>query len=112
MSRAWFATAAALVGAFFCLGGCGGDERPDARRIVLSYSANPRPYMPAPEEVAKQVASDLEDVGFTVELRKHDWTPYLSHTKRGDPQMAAGGDAGTAAVRSPVPLPAATDEPR
>ncbi len=82
---------AVLVGGL-ALGACGGREPgSDLRRIVLSYSATSRPYMPAPAEVAKQIASDLEEAGFTVDLRKHDWTPYLDLTKRGDHQLALFG---------------------
>lgn len=74
------------------LAGCGGRSEGDPRRtIVLSYGNASRPYMPNPEEVAKQIASDLEEVGFTVELRKHDWAPYLQLTKRGEHQAALLG---------------------
>lgn len=82
---------AVVVGACLAASSCGGKDGPDPRKIVLSYSNTSRPYMPAPEEVVKQIASDLEEAGFTVDLRKHDWNPYLDLTKRGDHQLALFG---------------------
>src|SRR5690349_23725685 len=74
-----------------CLLAACGDDAPDPRHLVLSYGDQPRPYMPQPEEVAKQIASDLEDVGFTVELRKEAWTQFLDRTQDGQHQMALMG---------------------
>jgi ABC-type transport system substrate-binding protein len=72
------------------LPGCGEDE-PDLRHVVLSYGDTGRPYMPQPEEVAKQVAHDLERIGFTVELRKEAWGQILKRTQNGQHQLALMG---------------------
>jgi ABC-type transport system substrate-binding protein len=74
-----------------CLLAACGDDKPDPWRVVLSYGDQPRPYMPQPEEVAKQIASDLEEVGFTVELRKEAWSQFLDRTHNGQHQMALMG---------------------
>jgi ABC-type transport system substrate-binding protein len=72
------------------LSACGGAE-PDLRHVVLSYGDTGRPYMPQPEEVAKQIASDLEEIGFRVELRKEAWASILNRTQNGQHQMALMG---------------------
>jgi hypothetical protein len=73
------------------LAACGGEEGNPRLRVVLSYSDRDRPYMPMPEAVAKQIAGDLEEVGFTVELRKEEWAQYLPMTRRGEHQLALMG---------------------
>lgn len=81
-----------LAGCGGLLAGCGGkDEGHPSLTVVLSYSDRDRPYMPQPEAVAKQIAGDLEEVGFTVELRKQEWGQYLPMTQRGEHQMALLG---------------------
>ena len=92
MMTAWIA---------LCLVACGGgrDRRgefkspePDPRlKVVLSHGNNSRPYMPWPEDVAKQVAAALERVGFIVEVRKEEWSSYLQLVQRGEHQMALLG---------------------
>jgi ABC-type transport system substrate-binding protein len=47
--------------------------------------------MPLPEEVAKQVAGDLEEVGFEVELRSEEWSTYLPLVQDGRHQMCLLG---------------------
>ena len=79
-----------LLPLFAMLAACG-DDAPDLRRVVLSYGDTGRPYMPQPEEVAKQIAGDLEQIGFTVELRKEAWASFLQRTENGQHQMALMG---------------------
>jgi ABC-type transport system substrate-binding protein len=93
MRRTAFASVLALA-----LVGCGSDESSDdaaggarALSVVLSYGAVSRPYMPNMEEVAKQVAGDLEEAGITVDLKKHEWGPYLTRVKNGEHQLALLG---------------------
>jgi ABC-type transport system substrate-binding protein len=59
--------------------------------VSLSYGNNSRPYMPLPEEVAKQVAGDLEEAGFAVDPRKEEWANYLKMVQNGEHQMALLG---------------------
>ena len=72
--------------------GCGRDA-PAGRSlsIVLHHGNNSRPYMPWPEDVAKQVAASLEEVGFDVQIRKEDWASYLKLVQDGNHQMALLG---------------------
>jgi ABC-type transport system substrate-binding protein len=82
-----------LLGLLLVAGaGCGQDE-PGGRSlsIVLHHGNNSRPYMPWPEDVAKQVAASLEEVGFRVEIRKEDWASYLKLVQDGKHQMALLG---------------------
>lgn len=73
--------------------GCGDGEPRDAGRLslVLSYGSVSRPYMPNMEEVAKQVAGDLEEAGIAVDLRKLEWPAYLQRVKNGEHQLALLG---------------------
>lgn len=59
--------------------------------VVLSHGNNSRPYMPLPEEVAKQIAGDLEEAGFAVEIRKEEWPNYLKMVQNGRHQMGLLG---------------------
>ncbi len=59
--------------------------------VVLSYGAVSRPYMPNMEEVAKQIAGDLEEAGLTVDLKKQEWGPYLQRVRNGEHQLALLG---------------------
>ncbi len=69
---------------------CGSDEK-SPLHIVLSHGANSRPYLPWPRDVAKQVAGDLEDVGFTVEIRPEPWSAYIPTVTNGRHQIALLG---------------------
>src|SRR5688572_11343985 len=80
----------ALLPLLALLAACGGGEE-DPRHVVLSYGDTGRPYMPQPEEVAKQIASDLTQIGFTVELRKEAWGSILKRTQNGQHQLALMG---------------------
>jgi len=77
------------------LGACGGpDSGGDGARnlrVVLSHGANSRPYLPWPAAVAKQVAGDLEEAGFEVEIRNETWSVYLENVENGRHQMALLG---------------------
>ena len=79
-----------------------GDRKPRATRfqapepdprltVTLMHGNNSRPYMPWPEDVAKQVAAALERVGFVVEVRKAEWNTYLQDVQNGRHQMALLG---------------------
>ncbi len=71
------------------LAACGAD--PVKLEVVLSYGAVSRPYMPNMEEVAKQIAGDLEEAGITVDLKKQEWGPYLQRVRNGEHQLALLG---------------------
>lgn len=75
------------------LAGCGDAPQDGAPRlsVVLSYGSVSRPYMPNMEEVAKQVAGDLEEAGIEVDLKKLEWAPYLQRVKNGEHQLALLG---------------------
>ena len=75
------------------LGACGdGDDGVVERlKIVLTHGNNSRPYLPWPAEVAKQVAGDLEDVGFEVEIDMQPWSSYIPYVENGRHQAAILG---------------------
>ena len=75
------------------LGACGdGDGGVSERlKIVLTHGNNSRPYLPWPAEVAKQVAGDLEDVGFEVEIDMQPWSSYIPYVENGRHQAAILG---------------------
>ncbi len=74
------------------VGACSSDEEGDGSlKVVLSHGANSRPYLPWPRDVAKQVAGDLEDVGFTVEIRPEPWSAYIPTVTNGRHQLALLG---------------------
>jgi ABC-type transport system substrate-binding protein len=81
--------ALALVVLILGIAGCGGDD--DPLHVVLSHGANSRPYLPWPRDVAKQIAGDLEDVGFTVEIRPEPWSAYIPSVENGRHQLALLG---------------------
>jgi ABC-type transport system substrate-binding protein len=79
-----------ILGLLACgLGACGNDA--GDLRVVLNHGSNSRPYLPWPEEVAKQVAGDLEDVGFEVEIRPEPWSSYIPTVENGRHQLALLG---------------------
>jgi len=53
--------------------------------VDLYYPANvTRPYMPDPKDEAEAIASDLQAVGFTINLKTEDWgTSYISDATNG-----------------------------
>ena len=60
-------------------------------KVELRYGNNSRPYMPWPEDVAKQLAAAMESAGIDVTLRKEEWNPFLDQVKNGEHQMAILG---------------------
>ncbi|MDA1194249.1 MAG: ABC transporter substrate-binding protein [Planctomycetota bacterium] len=78
---------------FLAAGACGRDEEsvPVVLKVVLHHGNNSRPYMPLPEEVAKQIKGALAPVGIEVEIRKVEWTPYLDMVQNGEHEMALLG---------------------
>ena len=72
---------------------CGGndDDGGTLLKVVLHHGNNSRPYMPLPEEVAKQIKGALAPVGIDVEIRKVEWAPYLDMVQNGEHQMALLG---------------------
>lgn len=85
--------AALLLASLVLLAGCGDAPREDGPRLslVLSYGSVSRPYMPNMEEVAKQVAGDLEEAGIEVDLKKLEWPAYLQRVKNGEHQLGLLG---------------------
>src|SRR5512132_2893259 len=75
------------------LAACGGDGKQGSVsfHVVLHHPNNSRPYMPLPEEVAKQIAGDLEEAGFEVEVRTQEWSTYLPMVQQGQHQLALLG---------------------
>jgi ABC-type transport system substrate-binding protein len=82
-------TFALLLCMLLGLGACGDDA--GELTIVLTHGNNSRPYLPWPAEVAKQVAGDLEDVGFEVEIEMLPWSTYIPYVERGKHQIALLG---------------------
>lgn len=85
--------ASILALALGCLSACGdgGEGVPESLKIVLTHGNNSRPYLPWPAEVAKQVAGDLEDVGFEVEIDMQPWSSYIPYVENGRHQAAILG---------------------
>ena len=76
-----------------CLSACGDGDKGvhESLKIVLTHGNNSRPYLPWPAEVAKQVAGDLEDVGFEVEIDMQPWSSYIPYVENGRHQAAILG---------------------
>lgn len=85
--------ASVLVLALGGLAACGdGDgSTPEGLKVVLTHGNNSRPYLPWPAEVAKQVAGDLEDVGFEVDIDMQPWSSYIPYVENGRHQAAILG---------------------
>ena len=79
-------------------------DRPGARRLLaqaglgpgfdctLMFADVPRPYLPAPAELARRVAADLGQVGIRARLdRVESWADYLERATRGDYDLAMLG---------------------
>ncbi len=98
-STLWRTVTCGLALAFaISLGACGGDsgggDSADGGKrltVELRYGNNSRPYMPWPEDVAKQLAGAMESAGIDVKLRKEEWNPFLDQVKNGEHQMAILG---------------------
>jgi ABC-type transport system substrate-binding protein len=80
-----------LVGLVLLLpSACGGSDA-GGLKVVLSHGANSRPYLPWPPEVAAQIAGDLEEAGFVVEIRPEPWSSYIPTVEQGKHQLALLG---------------------
>jgi peptide/nickel transport system substrate-binding protein len=79
-------------------------ERPAARRLLaaagladgfdttLMVADAPRPYLPAPLDIAGRLRDDLERVGIRAKLREvATWSDYLARATRGDYDLALMG---------------------
>jgi peptide/nickel transport system substrate-binding protein len=55
----------------------------DGLSFEISVMTNPRPYMPAPVQMAEVVKSNLAEVGIDVTLNKFPWGEYISHILAG-----------------------------
>ena len=79
-------------------------DRAGARRLLahaglesgfdctLLFADVPRPYLPAPAELARRVAADLETIAIRARLRRVDsWAEYLERATRGDYDLAMLG---------------------
>jgi peptide/nickel transport system substrate-binding protein len=79
-------------------------DRTGARRLLaqaglasgfecaLTFADVPRPYLPAPAELARRVAADLAQVGIRARLRRvESWAQYLERATRGDYELAVLG---------------------
>ena len=79
-------------------------DRAGARRLLsqaglaagfectLTFADVPRPYLPAPAALARQVAADLAQVGIRVRLQRvESWPAYLERATRGDYDLAVLG---------------------
>ena len=64
---------------------------PARRRPRLYVMSTPRPYMPAPERVARMIAQDLHDVGLEVEIVVNDFTTHLRATQNGEHDLCLLG---------------------
>jgi ABC-type transport system substrate-binding protein len=65
---------------------------PGGFECTLTYPDVPRPYLPAPAQLARHVAADLAQVGVRVRLlRLTSWADYLERATRGDYELALLG---------------------
>lgn len=62
-----------------------------AEPIRLATFGQPRMYFPDPQRVASLIRSDLEAVGFRVEIVNREFKSHLHQTRRGDYEMALLG---------------------
>lgn len=63
-------------------------------KTELFYPAIPRPYMPDPQGVAKDVALQLRQVGIDAKLDPFDWSVFLDKTHNGEHAMVLAGWSG------------------
>jgi peptide/nickel transport system substrate-binding protein len=62
--------------------------------LHLEVMTNPRPYLPNPLRAAEMIKSDLEKVGFHIEIVPNEWGAHLSRTSHGEHEMALMGWVG------------------
>jgi peptide/nickel transport system substrate-binding protein len=63
-------------------------------KTELFYPAIPRPYMPDPQGIAKEVAEQLHRVGIDVKLDPLDWSIFLDKIHNGEHAMVLTGWSG------------------
>jgi peptide/nickel transport system substrate-binding protein len=63
-------------------------------KTELFYPAIPRPYMPDPQGVAKEVADQLRRVGIDAKLDPFDWSVFLDKIHNGEHAMVLTGWSG------------------
>lgn len=71
------------------------DGRFDPSRVYSLYvPTTPRPYLPAPEMVARIVRSNLADIGVEVEIVEHGIRDHLAAVRRGEHDLCLLGWVG------------------
>jgi peptide/nickel transport system substrate-binding protein len=63
-------------------------------KTELFYPAIPRPYMPDPQGVAREVATQLHQVGIDAKLESFDWSVFLDKIHNGEHPMVVTGWSG------------------
>jgi peptide/nickel transport system substrate-binding protein len=63
-------------------------------KTELFYPAIPRPYMPDPQGVAKEVVIQLHRVGIDAKLEPYDWSVFLEKIHNGEHSMVLTGWSG------------------
>lgn len=66
----------------------------DGFRTELFYSSKARPYLPDPQRVAREIATQLHEVGINAELRSYDWSEFLERIHNGEHAMVLTGWSG------------------
>jgi peptide/nickel transport system substrate-binding protein len=64
------------------------------RHVKLLTSSTPRPYLPAPERVARILASSLRNVGFDVEVVSQPFRDHIHSLGRGEHDLGLHGWTG------------------
>jgi peptide/nickel transport system substrate-binding protein len=65
---------------------------PSGFECTLMFADVPRPYLPAPAEIARRIAADLAQIGVRARLRRvESWAGYLERATRGDYELAVLG---------------------
>lgn len=63
----------------------------DGFKTTLWYSAKQRTYLPNPGDTAIQIQQDLKEIGIEVELKKLDWSAYLTAIRNASHDMCLIG---------------------
>jgi peptide/nickel transport system substrate-binding protein len=68
--------------------------QPGQKRPRLYVASTPRPYMPAPETVARMIAQNLREIGMEVEVVVNDMDTHIRATSNGDHDLCLLGWSG------------------
>jgi peptide/nickel transport system substrate-binding protein len=68
--------------------------RKGAKRPTLYVSSTPRPYLPAPETVARMIAEDLREIGMDVDIRVNPIDVHLEKVQAGEHDLCLFGWSG------------------